>query len=183
MPSHGSQADGQPTAHPLVAGRPTPQASSALICLMASAWQRVFELQCQTALGVILGRGYEVADDAATDVLPAYRYATGVLDICRHSSESMFGLLRAQMRGEHEHVDALAEAAVHDFALTSADAAQAARTTLLSGIETVSDLTASIAAGRVNPGLTSDASSGDGLEYPFLGAVFPRFPTIFPMAV
>lgn len=183
MPSHGSQANGQPAANPLVTGRPTPQASSALICLMASAWQRIFELQCQTALGVIAGRGYEVAGDAATDVLPAYRYATGVLDICRHSSESMFGLLRAQMRGEHEHVEALAEAALHDFALTSADAAQVARTTLLTGIETVSDLTASIAAGRVNPDSASVASSVDGLEYPFLGAVLPRFPTIFPMAV
>ncbi len=183
MPSHGSQAEGQPTADRLVAGRPTPQASSALICLMASAWQRIFELQCQTALSVISGRGYEVTGDAAMDALPAYRYATGVLDICRHSSESMFGLLRAQMRGEHDHVDALAEAAVHDFALTSADAAQAARTTLLTGIETVSDLTASIAAGPVNPDLASVPSSGDGLEYPFLGAVLPRFPTIFPMAV
>ena len=183
MPSHGSQANGQSTADRLVVGRPTPQASSALVCLMASAWQRIFELQCQTALGVILGREYEVEDDAATDVLPAYRYATGVLDICRHSSESMFGLLRAQMRGEHDHVDALAEAALHDFALTSADAAQAARTTLLTGIETVSDLAAAMAAGRVNPDPVSVASSEDGLEYPFLGAVLPRFPTIFPMSV
>ena len=183
MPSDGSQADAWPTADRLVAGRPTPQASSALICLMASAWQRIFELQCETALGVISGRGYEIAGDAATDALPAYRYATGVLDICRHSSESMFGLLRAQVRGEHDHVDALAEAALHDFALTSADAAQAARTTLLTGIETVSDLAAAMAAGRVNPDPVSVASSGDGLEYPFLGAVLPRFPTIFPMSV
>lgn len=180
MPSVESSPAGRAAAVPVLADRPKPQASSALICLMASAWQRIFELQCQTALGVISGRGHEPAGSAVADALPMFQYMTGVLDICRDSSECIFGLLRAQIQGEHAAVDALAEAALQDFAMTSADAAQAARATLLTGIETVSDLTASIAKDALDSGVGPAAQAESAQAYPFLGVFPPRFSTIFP---
>ena len=125
----GSQSSGagQAAARGLLSEHPTPQASSALICLMASAWQRIFELQCQAAVGALASRHRQNGRPAPPDVQPGVRYAIGVLEICRHSSESMFGLLRAQMRGEHAELETLSEAALRDFAMTSSDAAQAAR--------------------------------------------------------
>ena len=119
----------------------TPQASSALICLMASTWQRIFELQCQTALGALASSHRQGARTPMPDAQSGLRYAIGVLEICRHSNESMFGLLRAQVRGEHAELEALSEAALKEFAMTSSDAAQAARdarAALLSGIPTTS---------------------------------------------
>jgi len=94
---------------------------------MASAWQRIFELQCQTTVVALAASHRQNGRPAPSDVQPGVRYAIGVLEICRHSSESMFGLLRAQMRGEHAELEALSEAALRDFAMTSSDAAQAAR--------------------------------------------------------
>ena len=125
----GSQpsGSGHSATGAIVPEHPTPQASSALICLMASAWQRIFELQCQTAVGALASSHRQTGRPALPDVQPGLRYAIGVLEICRHSNESMFGLLRAQMRGEHAELEALSEAALRDFAMTSSDAAQAAR--------------------------------------------------------
>ena len=124
-----------------LSGHPTPQASSALICLVASTWQRIFELQCQTAVGAVASRHRQSGRSGLPDVQPGLRYALGVLEICRHSSESMFGLLRAQVRGEHAELEALSEAALRDFAMTSSDAAQAARDArdaMMTGIQTTS---------------------------------------------
>jgi len=125
----GSQSGdaGHSATGSIVSDHSTPQASSALICLMASAWQRIFELQCQTAVGALASSHRQTGRPALPDVQPGLRYAIGVLEICRHSNESMFGLLRAQMRGEHAELEALSEAALRDFAMTSSDAAQAAR--------------------------------------------------------
>ena len=125
----GSQSSGadQSATRRVLSEHPTPQASSALICLMASAWQRIFELQCQTTVVALAASHRQNGRPAPADVQPGVRYAIGVLEICRHSSESMFGLLRAQMRGEHAELEALSEAALRDFAMTSSDAAQAAR--------------------------------------------------------
>ncbi len=124
--SQSSSAD-QPATRGLLSEHPTPQASSALICLMASAWQRIFELQCQTTVVALAASHRQNGRPAPSDVQPSVQYAIGVLEICRHSSESMFGLLRAQIRGEHAQLEALSEAALRDFAMTSSDAAQAAR--------------------------------------------------------
>jgi uncharacterized protein YjiS (DUF1127 family) len=94
---------------------------------MASAWQRIFELQCQTTVVALAASHRQNVRPAPSDVQPGVQYAIGVLEICRHSSESMFGLLRAQIRGERVELEALSEAALRDFAMTSSDAAQAAR--------------------------------------------------------
>jgi len=125
----GSQSGdaGHSATGSIVSERQTPQASSALICLMASAWQRIFELQCQTAVGALASSHRQSGPPALPDVQPGLRYAIGVLEVCRHTNESIFGLLRTQMRGEHAELEALTEAALRDFAMTSSDAAQAAR--------------------------------------------------------
>ena len=125
----GSQSGdaGHSATGSIVSERQTPQASSALICLMASAWQRIFELQCQTAVGALASSHRQSGPPALPDVQPGLRYAIGVLEVCRHTNESIFGLLRTQMRGEHAELEALSEAALRDFAMTSSDAAQAAR--------------------------------------------------------
>ena len=125
----GSQSGdaGHSATGSIVSERATPQASSALICLMASAWQRIFELQCQTAVGALASSHRQSGPPALPDVQPGLRYAIGVLEICRHTNESIFGLLRTQLRGEHAELEALSEAALRDFAMTSSDAAQAAR--------------------------------------------------------
>jgi len=125
----GSQSSGagKAAARGPLTEHPTPRASSALICLMASAWQRIFELQCQTTVVALAASHRQNVRPAPSDVQPGVQYAIGVLEICRHSSESMFGLLRAQIRGERVELEALSEAALRDFAMTSSDAAQAAR--------------------------------------------------------
>jgi hypothetical protein len=140
MKGSTSSGEGQAAKGAPLSDYPTPQTSSTLICLMASAWQRIFELQCQTAVGALASSQRLGGRPALPDGQISLRYALGVLEVCRHSSESMFGLLRAQVLGEHAELEALNEAALRDFAMTSSDAAQAARdarAALLSGMQSL----------------------------------------------
>jgi hypothetical protein len=138
---------GDPSAMALHA---TPHASSALACMVASAWQRVFQLQCRTVLSTLAAPPRPGELPKADDLQPAVRYLGGVLDICGQSSESMFGLLRAQIRGEHAMVAALAEEALRDFALASSDAAQIARATVTTSLDLANEL-AKAAASAATP--------------------------------
>lgn len=117
-----------------------PHASSALICVAASAWQRIFQLQCMTLRSAMAGRVSTDELSAVPDFQPTLRYVNGVLDIYRRSSDSAMCLMRAQLKGERETVQSLVDAALREFTASSTDAAQAARDTLSVGLESVSGL-------------------------------------------
>lgn len=144
-----------------------PQTSTAMARIATAAYQRAYALSLST-LEQLLLQGAQQSDQStprATDgavasassalsppaLEPVLRYAAGMLGIYQAATEATADLLAAQLHGEQQKVDALADRAKSQVDEAVRDAAAATGSVFSTGFEVASRLTgaAALAAQRI----------------------------------